>query len=98
MVDKIIEKIIHAFTSGDFDSVAELVEQSLDQGTDPLVILEEGLIPGIREVGEQFRRGEVYLPEMLLSSEAWQEGMVYLEPLLATNNESRQPAGKVIIG
>lgn len=98
MVDKIIQKIINAFTSGEFDSVAELVKQSLDQGTDPLVILEEGLIPGIREVGEQFRRGEVYLPEMLLSSEAWQEGMVYLEPLLATNNESRQPIGKVIIG
>jgi 5-methyltetrahydrofolate--homocysteine methyltransferase len=97
-VDKIIQKIIKAFTSGEFDSIADLVKQSIDQGTDPSVILEEGLITGIREVGEQFRRGEVYLPEMLLSSEAWQKGMAHLEPMLAANTMPRQFSGKVIIG
>jgi len=97
-MDKSIQKIINAFSSGEYDALAELVRQATDEGTDPAVILEEGLIAGIREVGEQFRRGEVFLPEMMLSSEAWQEAVAHLEPLLAAANVSRRFAGKVVIG
>ena len=39
-MDKSIQKIIMAFKSGEFDSVAELVKQSIDKGTDPSIILE----------------------------------------------------------
>jgi methanogenic corrinoid protein MtbC1 len=44
-------------------------------------------------VGEQFRRYEVYLPEMMLAADAWQEGMSFLEPLLARQgNGTKQGA------
>ena len=61
-----IEKIVEAFKNSDFDDIVDLVKRGLEDNLDPLVILNDGLIIGIREVGEQFRRGEVYLPEMIL--------------------------------
>ena len=63
--------------------VPQLVRDGLDAGLPPDVILDDGLVAGIREVGEMFRRGEAYLPEMMLAAEAWQAGMDVLEPLMA---------------
>jgi trimethylamine corrinoid protein len=66
----------------------------LDSGA----ILDDSLIPGIREVGEQFRRNEVSLPEMMMAADAWQEGMGLLEPLLAAQGQRGNTKGKVILG
>ena len=63
----------------------------------PRALLDDGLVAGIREVGELFRRGDVFLPEMMLAAEAWQEGMDVLEPLLSADARA-EPKGKVVIG
>jgi corrinoid protein of di/trimethylamine methyltransferase len=92
-----IAAIIVAFTGSDFDRVPELVRGGLDQGLEARSLLDDGLVPGIREVGELFRRGEVFLPEMMLAAEAWQAGMDVLEPHLAGDARS-EPRGRVVIG
>ena len=89
--------IIAAFTEADYDRVPELVMKGLDQGLPAQRLLDDGLVAGIREVGEMFRRGEVYLPEMMLGAEAWQAGMDVLEPLLLTQPQA-EAKGKVVIG
>ena len=95
--DPTIAAITTAFTEAEFDRVPELVQRGLDRGLSARTVLDDGLVAGIREVGEMFRRGEVYLPEMMLAAEAWQAGMDVLEPLLAgrPGSESR---GRVVIG
>ncbi|MFC2046078.1 corrinoid protein [Chloroflexota bacterium] len=95
---KTLERIPAAFIDGDFDEIPQLVRQGLDEGLDPDDILDEGLIPGIREVGDQFRRYEVYLPEMMMAADAWQEGMDVLEPLLAAQGQRGKAVGKVVLG
>ncbi len=92
-----LERIIEAFANGEFEDVQALVKQGLDSGLGPREILDEGLTRGIREVGEQFRRGEVYLPEMLLSADAWESAMDLLKPLLGSDPLHRTK-GKVVIG
>lgn len=92
------ERIRAAFVSGEFDQIPLLVQEGLDKGLDPGTILDEALIPGIREVGEQFRRYEVYLPEMMMAADAWQEGMDLLEPLLAALGLRGEAKGKVVLG
>jgi corrinoid protein of di/trimethylamine methyltransferase len=92
------ERIREAFVNGEFDKVQPLVQQGLEEGLDPDAILDDGLISGIREVGEQFRRYEVYLPEMMMAADAWQEGMDLLEPLLAAQGKWGEAKGKVILG
>lgn len=93
----ILERIIEAFTNGEFEEVKPLVKQGLGSGLEPGEILDKGLTRGIREVGEQFRRGEVYLPEMLLSADAWESGMDLLKPLMGSD-QIQQSKGKVVIG
>jgi 5-methyltetrahydrofolate--homocysteine methyltransferase len=92
-----IAAIIGAYAEADFDRVPELVQEGLDKGLPAQILLDDGLVAGIREVGEMFRRGEVYLPEMMLAAEAWQAGMDVLEPLMA--GQPRAAAkGRVVIG
>jgi corrinoid protein of di/trimethylamine methyltransferase len=93
----LISKIVSSFTDGDFDHIPELVQQGVSAGLGPDALLNDGLVAGIREVGEQFRRGEVYLPEMMLAAEAWQGGMDLLEPLMA-GRAKQEAKGKVVIG
>ena len=95
--DATIGAIVTAFTDADFDRVPRLVEEGVDRGLDAHALLDDGLVAGIREVGEMFRRGEAFLPEMMLAADAWQTGMDVLEPLMA--GEPRVAArGTVVIG
>jgi corrinoid protein of di/trimethylamine methyltransferase len=93
-----LKEIQAAFVGAEFDSVQPLVQQGLEEGLDPGAILDDALIPGIREVGEQFRRYEVYLPEMMMAADAWQEGMELLEPLLSAQGQRGESKGTVILG
>jgi 5-methyltetrahydrofolate--homocysteine methyltransferase len=92
-----ITGIVTAFTEAEYERVPELVQRGLDEGLAAQTLLDEGLVADIREVGEMFRRGEVYLPEMMLGAEAWQAGMDVLEPLLRAEPQA-EPKGKVVIG
>ncbi len=94
---ELLANVVAAFVGAEFDQVPELVQRGLTAGLEPQVLLDDGLVAGIREVGEQFRRGQVYLPEMMLAAEAWQAGIDLLEPLMA-GRPVQQVKGKVVIG
>jgi corrinoid protein of di/trimethylamine methyltransferase len=93
-----VERIRAAFVEGRFHEVSDLVRQGLDEGLEPGPLLDDGMIPGLREVGEQFQRSEVYLPEMMLAADAWQEGMDVLAPLLAAQGRREEAKGRVVLG
>ena len=93
----VLTDILAAFTGADYDSVPALVRQGVDAGVEPQRLMDDGLVAGIREVGEMFRRGDAFLPEMMLAAEAWQAGMDVLEPLLAGRPQAAA-TGKVVIG
>ena len=93
-----VERVRAAFVDGEFDEVRPLIQQGLDEGSDPGVLLDDGMIPGLREVGEQFQRSEVYLPEMMMAADAWQGGMEVLGPLLAAQGRGGEAKAKVVLG
>ena len=95
--DDTLTAIVAAFTGAEFEQIPVLVTQGVANGLAPRALLDDALVPGIREVGELFRRGDVFLPEMMLAAEAWQEGMDVLEPLLSADAKA-EPKGKVVIG
>ena len=76
--------------------VKSLVQQALDEGYKPVDILNEGLLHGMNIVGEQFKRNEVYVPEVLVAARAMNMGMEILKPYLA--EEGVQATGRVCIG
>lgn len=78
------------------DRVLALVEQALTEDIPSQSILENGLVPGMKKVGELFKAKQYYVPEVLLASEAFYAGFNVIQPLLKSDNDS--PRGKIIIG
>ncbi len=78
------------------DEIVEGTEILLERGWDPSLVLNEGLVAGMRIVGIDFRDGILFVPEVLLAANAMKAGMAILRPLLAETGA--EPIGKVVIG
>ena len=74
----------------------ELVTTALEQGLLPQEVLTKGLIIGMQRVGDQFRKNEIYLPDVLIAAKAMTVGMAHLK-IFFTSGEIK-PHGKIIIG
>ncbi len=83
-----------------YDGLKEEIEEGtnilLERGWEPYKILTEALVEGMRIVGEDFRDGILFVPEVLLSANAMKGGMFILRPLLAETGAPKQ--GKMVIG
>jgi len=81
---------------GDGEAAREIAAQLLDAGTEARDILSQGMIPGIRRVGELFGSGEYFLPELLMSGEAMRAALEVIKPVLS--RQETPPEGKYLIG
>ena len=78
------------------DGADELTRMALDKGMAPEEILTEGLVRGMMKVGEKFRKGEIYLPDVLIAAKAMNAGMTHLKPHFLSGTVRHK--GKVILG
>ena len=90
------DKLFDAIVFGERDVVVESVQQAVDNGDDVINLLNETMIPALREVGDQFSTGEIFVPEMLVSARAMQAGVDIIDPILAKSGH--EPVAKVCIG
>jgi 5-methyltetrahydrofolate--homocysteine methyltransferase len=95
-MSNLISDIYTNILEGQKAKVAENVKAALAEGINAETILNEGMVAAMREVGRLFEEGEYFVPEMLVSARAMQEGLALLKPALAMDKV--QAAGKVIIG
>jgi 5-methyltetrahydrofolate--homocysteine methyltransferase len=91
-----LEQLFEGVVNGESELVEQKVNEALSSGIDPTVILNEGLIAAMAEVGKRFEEGECYVPEMLVAARAMQNGMGLLKPHL--QREKLESKGKVAIG
>jgi corrinoid protein of di/trimethylamine methyltransferase len=80
------------------DQATSLAKQALQQGIAPLEAIDQGFVPGMSEVGEQFAQHKIFLPDMLASAEAMKAAMAVLEPELTRQGGERAMAGTVVLG
>jgi 5-methyltetrahydrofolate--homocysteine methyltransferase len=90
------DDLYDAIVFGERDQVVEIVQEEVEAGTDVGELLNATMIPALREVGDQFSRGEVFVPEMLVSARAMQAGVDIIEPLLVS--AGHKPIARVCIG
>jgi 5-methyltetrahydrofolate--homocysteine methyltransferase len=95
-MDERIKQLFDSVISGEQSQVDELVLGLLEAKTDPQVILDDGLIAAMAEVGNRFECGEFYVPEMLVAARAMQSGLQILKPLLV--EQGIKSGGKIVIG
>ena len=90
--EKMSEKVIE----GSQDEVADLTQEAIDEGADPQEIISEGLINGMNVVGERFKAGDMFVPEVLMSAKAMKAGMKLVNPLLTEGD--RAASTTVVLG
>jgi len=95
-MSEIFERLSTAVLEGDADKAHKLVERGLKQGLSPKEILDNGLIVGMDEVGARFKRGDMFVPEVLMSADSMASGMEILRPLLVESGV--EMLGKVVMG
>ena len=78
------------------EEIGEGTEILLSRDWDAKKVLDEALVAGMKIVGEDFRDGILFVPEVLLAANAMKVGMAILRPLLAETGA--EPIGKVVIG
>jgi 5-methyltetrahydrofolate--homocysteine methyltransferase len=88
--------ISRAVQDGDHNKVVQTVEAALKDSMPANDILEKGLVPGIQALGERFKDGEVFLPEVLISARAMNRGVEVIKPYFA--EEEAKPRGTVVLG
>ena len=93
-MSKIFKKINEAIEDGDVEEVVELVEEALEDEKDPTDIMNQGLIGGMNIVGELFKEGEIFVPEVLMSANAMDAGMEVIRPYLQEGDIKKK--GKMV--
>jgi methanogenic corrinoid protein MtbC1 len=91
------EAILNAVVEGDDVEAPRLVEEALAAGLPALDILQQGVVAGITKTGELWKANEYFLPDVILSAEAFKAAMVPLGPRLKEGGGGR-PSHKYVIG
>jgi corrinoid protein of di/trimethylamine methyltransferase len=97
-MDEILQKIMNSLDEGEEEQISLLVQQALDNGFEPMTILEDALVPAMAQVGEKFACGEYFLPNLIVSAEAMKRAMTILEPLMRQRQQILKRTGVAVIG
>jgi trimethylamine corrinoid protein len=93
-LDSILADAKQSIIDIDEEKAVSVAKQALAEGVDPVKVLTDGYSVGIREIGELFSRGEVFLPEMILSAEVMKAAAAVLDD--AIKGQSAEKIGKMI--
>ncbi|MCF8308632.1 MAG: corrinoid protein [Bacteroidales bacterium] len=89
-------KITETLIQGKVDQLTELTQSAIDSNAEPAKILNEGLLPGMDTVGEKWKNGEMFMPEVLRCAKAMSKSMDILRPKLSEGELGS--AGTLVIG
>ena len=91
-----IEELFNAICKGQRKQVEEIVNKAVAAGANVTEMLNDSMIPAMRNMGDKFSRNEVYVPEMLIAARAMAAGLKIIEPILVS--AGHKPLAKVCIG
>jgi 5-methyltetrahydrofolate--homocysteine methyltransferase len=90
-------KPLHAaILKGDARTAKSVTEQAIQDGIEPMKLVQDYMMPAMGEVGRRFECNEYFVPELLLSARAMKAALELLRPLLVRGGA--QPAGRVVVG
>lgn len=89
--------IVHAVASGLKAECAAAAEKLLSEGTDPMAIINEKLIPALDMVGEKFEKGQIFLPQLIQSAGAAQAAFDVIKKDISKRGGSSESRGRVVL-
>ena len=94
--EELVQQMFDDLYDGLKEEIEEAVHILLARKWEPYRVLPEALVGGMTIVGQDFRDGILFVPEVLLAANAMKGGMTILKPLLAETGAPR--VGKMVIG
>jgi 5-methyltetrahydrofolate--homocysteine methyltransferase len=91
-----IEEIKEAVWQLKKDKALALVKEALEEGLDPVEILQAGVIAGLQVVGQKFGAKEYFLAELVMGGKVAEPCIELITPHLPESAEGRP--GTVVIG
>ena len=86
------QKAVQAILDTDGEAAKKISIESLEAGMDPLEMINQGFTEGIRKMGDLFERGEIFLPGLIVASEAMTAAIEILEAALPAEKQERKKA------
>ena len=91
-----LTKITESLIAGKVDDLKNQTNEAIDSGADPADILNKGLLPGMDAVGQKWKDGDMFMPEVLRSAKAMSNAMDIIRPKLSDSDLGK--AGTLVIG
>jgi corrinoid protein of di/trimethylamine methyltransferase len=93
-----LDKLRSAMTDLERENVTAYTKGAVEEGIEPLEIIDRGLLPGLTAVGRQFENEEIFLPELMISAMLFQNAMAILQPLIKAAGGAARKKGTVVMG
>jgi trimethylamine corrinoid protein len=98
MIDQtIIEAAKEALVKADKEKAVQIVKAVLDDGGDPLELMNQAFIPGIGAVGDLFGRGQLFLPELISAADTMKAVTDRVNASLTKEAAEKEKKGRVLI-
>lgn len=91
------EGIAHAVANGLKAECAAAAEKLLAEGADPMMIINEQLIPALDEAGDRFEKGKIFLPQLIQSAGAAQAAFDVIKKAISARGGSSESRGRVVL-
>ncbi len=91
-----LDQLKDFITAGNATKVTELTNQALAEGSTAAEVLDNAMILGMKTIGDRFKEGKAFIPEMLIAARAMTAGLAILEPLLADSGVKAK--GTILLG
>jgi len=95
---ELLDDLKKAMVALDQEEVVSKTTMSLAEGVSPLEIIQNGLMPGLSEIGELFENEEIFLPELMKSAKVFQGAMDLLRPKIQEQGGGVEKKGTIVIG
>jgi 5-methyltetrahydrofolate--homocysteine methyltransferase len=89
------QRLAAAIVSGDSEGIVSLVKDAMQEGMDVMAVSNEGLLPGLEEVGRRFADNRIFLPQVMRSAETMQTAFTYIKENFA--GEGGPSLGRILM-
>lgn len=97
MSEELYKEMAQSIIEGDSERSVELARKSIELKMHPLDTITKGFVVGVNYIGDQFGKGEAFLPELVMAGEAMKAAVATLEPELLKLGEAREVLGRVVL-
>ena len=90
------EAILYAMQKGLSEKATNVTKQLLETKT-PMEIINEYLIPSLDKIGEEFEKGILFLPQLIMAADTAKDCFDIIKTYLANTGEKTESKGKIIV-